>query len=149
MFVWFLILFAAVCVLIGLLVLKLTERIMYEHYRQSVPWDKLDIMQIVTTYSNELYDKFLESFFFIPRLLLTTTAIKAKVKRRTSFPVIKKIIARTMLRTTILLNHFLPEGNSSFVILASQFPIGIPRRTTKIPRAIFMLSCIINLTEMD
>lgn len=52
--------------------------------------------------------------------------MKSKPKKITSFLKNKEITAPIKQKIIKSLNHFFPDFNSSFVILARKFPIGIP-----------------------
>ncbi len=86
MFLFLLLLLAGIALLIGLMVLKLIERMMYEHYKQSVPWEKIDIQQTVITYSNEMYGKSVEYIKkYIEKINNNETikALKEKIQKYT------------------------------------------------------------------
>jgi hypothetical protein len=74
-----------------------------------------------------------QDFIHLLMLLLVTMAINKKPKSNASFPRIKKKIAPIELKIIINLNHFFPFLASSFVDLASMFPMGIPKTSTAIP----------------
>lgn len=65
--------------------------------------------------------------------LLVTIAINKKENKRTSFLMIREVTAPARLKNIKILKYFFPLFNSSFVTLASRFPIGNAKAKSKNP----------------
>lgn len=75
-------------------------------------------------------------------LLLVTIVIKEKLKNKKSFPRINPAAPPIKPKIVIILNHFCPAFNSSFVFLARKFPMKNPRIKMPIPISNWYNSCI-------
>ena len=76
------------------------------------------------------------------KLREVTIAIKKRGNIKESISRIKEINPNIKLEKIITLNQSCPDFNSSFVIFAKKFPIGIPKNKIIIPKMKLNVVCI-------